>query len=445
MKQAKLLIILLAVLLLACMPTPEEEYVTNRLDGTMLQKISAPAAEPYRYEAPASWQENWDIRGQTVEIDAVIEVSSDDLHPVYTIRHIWFDGASVVKTLQSLLHAPISLREGERSYEELLRDLMMTERGFFSSYDEETGEYIFSPYDGQEEQIQELKALLAETPVQESYIPLSENALLFPSTNQRVMDAEGKKWYLGATISILNLQVHRQAGSQPESWVLQGEAIPGEKGHSLDQMRLGREEAIDAAEEWISRLNRDDLSLAYCGKAREVDSFTYETWEGYELYYISSMRGCIPELYASLSDSSALHFTQVSKDMMYATPWQQEYIHLLVTDEGVVSWAWNDPKEIVATANENIQLMPFDEVQSSIRKLFEYGLDGVQNHTVYIKRIVLAAAITQVPDQGEEAFLVPAWFVLMTDSWSPSSWKELDVLIVNAIDGTFISRFGLPT
>ena len=66
-----------------------------------------------------------------------------------------------------------------------------------------------------------------------------------------------------------------------------------------------------------------------------------------------------------------------------------------------------------------------------------------------MKRIVLTSAIAQIPDQGDEAFLVPAWAFFVTSEQERELHIDETVLLLNALDGTYVNRFfreqdGLP-
>ena len=89
---------LLAVLLplSACQPTPEEDVVVNKGEGTMEAAVAAPAAAPYRYEAPERWVETFTARDQTVRIDAGVEVPDDEYHPVLLVERRSFDAQQAV-------------------------------------------------------------------------------------------------------------------------------------------------------------------------------------------------------------------------------------------------------------------------------------------------------------------------------------------------------------
>ena len=80
-------LLMAAALLPGCQPTPEEEFVVNRLDGALEEAVLATPAPPARYEAPERWTESFDVRGQTVRIDVAIEVPDAVEYPVLTVQN----------------------------------------------------------------------------------------------------------------------------------------------------------------------------------------------------------------------------------------------------------------------------------------------------------------------------------------------------------------------
>ena len=434
--------LLFSILLVACVPTPAEEYVTNRLDGKMQQAILSSKAEPYKYIAPNEWKETFEVRGQTVIIDAAIEVSSDVLHPVYTVQNDWFDKYTLQGALDQILSGPIKIREGDQSYEELLFDLMNAERGHVDDWDDETGEIIYAPYPGQEDEIRELKTLLSETPVEETYHALSISDITIPIQNKRLLDGNGDKWYIDAYQNGLWLSKMRSVHYQPETWIEKRGAYPGEKGHKLENIQISEEEAIRLADKWIAKFDRSDLKLARIDRGRLLEKYTYRAWEGYALYYVSKLDGCIPTCYVLDGDCSELSFSNVSETDVYAMPWRQEYIFLFINEDGVQVMNWSDRKSIEMIPNENVLLMPFDHVQQSIRSLLQYGLSGNENNPVTIHKIVLGNAIQQVPNQKDEAFIIPTWIVYLYSEAEHQGSNDLRIMLVNALDGTFVSRNG---
>ena len=157
--------LLAAALLAACQPTPEEGFVVDRQDGALEEAIAATPAPAARYEAPQRWQETFEVRGQTVRIDMPVEVADASEYPVLTVQRAPFTAQRCVEAVEAYLGAAAWLRETEYSYEEILTDLRVAQRG--AAYqDIMTGEVSFVPYEGQQEEIDRLKALLGRASVQ---------------------------------------------------------------------------------------------------------------------------------------------------------------------------------------------------------------------------------------------------------------------------------------
>ena len=83
-------LLMAAALLPGCQPTPEEEFVVNRLDGALEEAVLATPAPPAQYEAPERWTESFDVRGQTVRIDVAVEVPDAVEYPVLTVQNAPF-------------------------------------------------------------------------------------------------------------------------------------------------------------------------------------------------------------------------------------------------------------------------------------------------------------------------------------------------------------------
>ena len=251
-----ILCVLLAVLppLSACQPTPEEDVVVNKGDGTMEAAVAAPAAAPYRYEAPERWVETFIARDQTVRIDAGVEVPDDEYHPVLLVERRSFDAQQAVDYYTALFGEGVELRENQYSYAEVLTDLQNTMKGMFVEIDPETGEQIWAPYEGQEEEIARLQQLLAETPAEDTFVPLTAEAMALPLTEGMLRLPDGSSMYPYVTSSRWAFNRYRMIVVQNENWVMQGEATPGEPAHALENIRITEEEAVAMGDEVVAAL-----------------------------------------------------------------------------------------------------------------------------------------------------------------------------------------------
>ncbi len=216
-----------------------------------------------------------------------------------------------------------------------------------------------------------------------------------------------------------------------------------ERSHPLENIQISEQDAIETGNQVIKRLGLDgNMALASSRKARATESYTYRVLgEGYLLTYVQNTTGAIPFDYRNYMDSNVLAFTQ--KQDAYTEYLPQEWVEIFITENGVLSFAWGDPKEIVNTANSNVVLLPFDQIQQSIRNLITYGISGYERiadddfGALLISRITLGASIQQVPDQGDEVFLVPTWMVTLTTESDQKQNIDLAVLMINALDGTY--------
>ena len=432
---------MLSLLFIACVSTPSKEYLINKSDNGLRNAISANAVTPYSFVVPKVWKEELEVRNQKMHINTKIETIDKTVFPVITIKKKVFNTQNSLESLYSILGNEIEIREAERSYDELLYDMRLLQRGYFDEIDEETGIPIFLPYDNQEEEMKMIHAQLAQAPMEETYVPLTEKTWSVPADTHKIRTAEGQFYYISCYSNQLHLCRDRDAIVQPESWVLAGNAYPGEPAHALNDITISEEEAVSIGDDIMYKLDRSDMRIASIEKARSADSFYNELGEGYLLIYVSALPCSVPCYLQKYAPCIFLDFDSNKTD--YTEPWYAESIKLFITEDGVLDLFWTNPKETVAIANENVQLLPFEQIQQNVRKLFEYGMNGrIENEDVHLYRIILGASIQQIPNQGDEAFLVPTWcFFFQTDSTRRHSDMKEYVLLISALDGTHVNHY----
>ena len=436
-------------LLSACQPTPEEGFVFDRLDGALEEAIAATPAPAARYEAPQRWQETFEVRGQTVRIDMPVEVADAGEYPVLTVQRRNIDAQQCIAAAEALLGGPAQLREQEYGYDDILADLRFVQRGQVH-WNDSTGEVQFLPYEGQQEEIDRLKALLAEAAArEETYVPLDAGTLGDALSFRYVRGADGRAGYLTWRGGHLLFQRCREGNVQLESWLLQNGGYIGEEPHALEHVVISEEEAVAAGEALLAQLGLDHLALSNAERARMLDNkgdYPYEPLgEGYLLTYVPAPGGTIPCDYEPYSDFYLLEFLTEEANPQYALGWQQERAAIFVTEDGVLSFAWDDPKEIVNTANENAALLPFDQVQQHVRDLLHIGLPAYDEEAdahgeLVFTRMALTSVLQRIPNQSDEALLVPAWMLLLTTQRQQEQGLAESALLINALDGSYINR-----
>ena len=187
----------------------------------------------------------------------------------------------------------------------------------------------------------------------------------------------------------------------------------------------------------------DELQLGAAIRARGIESYTYKVLgEGYLLDYVPCLDGTVPYFYDRYVESSSLRLPEEEE---YARPWPQEALEMLVTEDGVLALAWTVPQRVAGVANENVQLLPFEQIQQHIRDLINFGAAERRYENdegdLLISRVVLGAVVQRIPYETEAAYLAPVWIVQMTTEGEISRHNSPTILMVSAIDGSFVRSY----
>lgn len=441
----KILCVLFTViscLFIACQPTPDTEAVVNKGDKKAENAVLNPSTEKIEpLVCPERWTETVEIHeAMSLVIDAPVEVGEGDRHPVYTIQRRSMNAEFALNVVTSMFPDVQSLRVESVSYDELLEDLQVAERGMLEEYDEE-GNPIYVPYDGQEEQIASLKEQLALTNPESTYVELTVDNFAPRDGRYVVKRGDGTLIYLSSlneTGSFFWCHMGRLCNIQKENWVMQ---LQEEEGKTVEKLSvsISQEEAIKMAEEVLTRMGISNVSLSNAERA-----YCAETWNtssnGWHLEYglvTEGTKGCSIRYY---SQNGLFALTEET----YSMPWNPTSIEIYVTEKGVQSLSYNNLYDIIAVANEDVQLLSFEEIQERVRTLFRQGLlwtkgQNTGNSEVYITKIILTTGIMQIADNLEEALLVPAWAIFYTTDGDIKDYSDQSLLLLNALDGSIMN------
>ena len=428
----------------ACQPTPAGDIIVNKGDGALEAAIAATAVPSEQPLLPVDevgervehWTDELRIRGLTCTIDADIVLPDKKIFPVYRVRQRTLDAATAAQVLDYFLADATGACETTRTREQVLLDLMAARKGNYVSYD---GVSVWEPYDGQEEDIARLEQELQNTP-EETFGPVPDTVPLDPPYTYALPDG-GRVRVQVSQDSLYATAYGVYSIVQPENWVMDGEAYPGEPaGTTLKNVKLTQAEAEAMAQAFLEQAGLTYLGLAEAEKARILQDITFETLsEGWQLIYVRSDGGCIPVYYYNQQTG---YLYQRSED--YAPRWYPEALRLYVDENGIQSFEWSRPLEIVETMNENVLLLEFDEIREQITQAIAHGyaymsekMGGSGNYAVTVNRIVLTNVLVPMRDTVEYQMLVPAWLVFYQQQMGAA--EPLTAFIaVNAVDGSTI-------
>ena len=229
----------------------------------------------------------------------------------------------------------------------------------------------------------------------------------------------------------------------------------------LNDVTISAEEAVQIGLDFLAQLGETDFAPAlivagYCDPEWGTDPIPLEEWpQCYQIQFTRSVAG-VPATYREE------HYDGIGADgrERYAPAYPQESIEMDIRDSGVTYMYWSTPSELGRTLNENVTLMPFEQVVERFCDQILYSAtpaveetDSVIKKTLYIDRIELGMVRALQRGSVEEWVMVPAWtffgrtvlqyagpepggYPLNENNEYVSETPGYSYLILNAVDGS---------
>lgn len=442
----RMTILLLTILFLACVPTPEEDFVVGKAP-------SEPAAAEQAAEEPAvnaasaqSFYEDCVAvnKGSLTEIHFAAELEHTDVAtcPIYPLKPVSFDAETVERLISafapdtriSVGEGAMTLRDLEKAIEETLNNINNADAKAFES-EEDREEYL------REEQ-QELSEL------QETYrrvrdLPVGfvEAAALVEQekVDFRLIDASG------ITIAKGKLTCGIEAGDSRSSlftivWLVDDDVLPdpGEQ----DEATLK-----PLCEDYLSRAGIEGFAFNCAERQRELLTDMIYTRAFPTLPY-SAAYGITPLQWRDYDDGAL--FTEPA--------WSDESIHFECKNGRVIRVEWVSRSEI-GQATQEVSVLSFSELRQRIVNglTFQYSIprsQEEQSHRIEIGRIQLGMKRVPVYGSVGQYQLIPVCtvigrFVIKYRTADDAKQRILDqkmewyegedvLLVLNAIDGSIV-------
>ena len=211
-------------------------------------------------------------------------------------------------------------------------------------------------------------------------------------------------------------------------------------------------EAESAAIAFLGKMHSTEVKLKGIGAHDESVRNQFKTQNGYEngvyrLYFLPTYHG-IP-----VYPWKTYHGTDNGKQdagVHYDYDAAQESISVVTEYGEVIRVDWNCPVHILGVENENVSLLPFDQVMEIFkRQVFMniyIGKDYLGNETHTVMRITeIHFSYMRIRKPNEAGYwLLPVWDFLGYDERTATGidawWDAFSILTVNAIDGSIIDR-----
>lgn len=470
-----IILILSLMILIACVPTPEEDAVVNKNDGVLQQAVYATPLPEQRYEAPKTLHmDTFGSDDYRIEVDAevilpdtlkypVVEIAQNPLsieqardymrkltfgEPIYTYENeVPQTRAGILQRITAIQNAltnpeehysHLSKEELQQAVEELQTELEMWQEAYRNAPEEfapteiDVDRIEFDPY-GQ---------ITGEV-----HVPSERGRGIFITvTDSSVEYNNMTDWEDGVAFDFDYTSDFR----------------------NLRGVTISKEEAVQKAEAFLERAGITGFAVSYV--AAGYDDGPYENagytemQQSYVIWLTPSIYG-VPTTYRNdFYDFDLMGEQEALGEKQYAPLMWYEYIRMQVRDDGVEFMYWANPSRITATVNENVALLPFDEISERFKQQIQYHSTPIQTElpqeikkrTVHIDRIVLGMMQVRKKNYPDVMQMIPTWTffgtaeVEYTEPFRDSRTGEqrtvktveipaYSYLILNAIDGSVIN------
>ena len=387
------------------------------------------------------WRESIPINNGEIDIDAAVNMPSEiNYYPVYLIRDHDFSNSDLNNVVNALFPDIVGVLGSDFSRYEIESELNQVKLGQIIAIDPITGQPTYSAYNGQERDIAQLEELLKNFPTETVTPHEKSGAITFGtlktlSSNQNIS-------YFETNQNMITMRKDRACKILTFSQV-QDRGVQGDLYRSLLNSYLSTPgKSIDhEVETVISAICPSGIKKMKVEPALSVNPETnLINSVGYLYTFVRSIgENMDPPAYLVEAD------TEFYNDPVYGstTPTASyETISIYANSGGVRYLCWANAFDPIRIQNQNVQLLPFAEIQSAVRSaavsLFNRESLNLKGEDVKIRELTLTNTIQQNPEDSSSAFIAPAWLVYATADSEDHSEHLKFAFALSAIDGRFV-------
>ena len=466
----------------ACQPTPERQTVVQR--DALEEKIMEPeetAVPEATYEAPDHWTDSAEEGAIIINIDANVIMPEVSAYPVIKLEPLVLPQERVDELVHYFagdrkLYQPNLLTK--KDYEDAL---IQAKRGQLVD-----GEYVVT--EETKRVVAELEETINNAPEDSPKI-YTDTTLTHDTNNDGTIDLSTSNNYLTINIegdkgpdagciyfrnfvdgesnltefsyltttymtesfarSFVEKDQRMQKEYDPEYLEKDTMKSNEERYQKLMSANISitKDEAQAVAQKAIDELNIQDMYLITAERAL-LDPYHGLPSDGsdkggYVFEYVRQSGGIAGFIRRSWSGNPSENPPE------YRPPFEQESVTVVVTDDGIESFLWIGCAQVIETASENVELLPFEDVierleeRIFIERAYEAGFDTTQTITINVDTAELRVGYIDVKDELNQALLVPVWMFQTTGALTANDGRTFtgmmdEIYIFNAIDGGYI-------
>ena len=416
-------LLLSALFLCACVPTPEKDTVINRGEEdtvALIQTTPAPETVPIAQAAASVLPEKEELQTVGVKVlhldetyplgigdaqvvfDADVTVPDVESWPIYAVQKTQWDRENLKTFLLAVADGQPVYREWDSVTKEYLAEAIAAiensekvramDEVFRASGEMTTKEKLMQDYES-------ASISILRTPIDWNSVP--DDGSLYCSVWREDIQAY---WNVMAFEGSLQFGAFDQL-IQNEDMVRQGEYVGARPGRELKNLSLTREEAEEKAE----ALGIADVALAQsaCRKAQRVNIYTSEVQsEGWQLVYRKNIAG--------LAGVAPAYHELGAIDKSFTQGWPQETVTVYVDSIGVWQLLWNGGCEIKERLSDSTALLPFGDALELIKsrlRIENMSAADMGTKTVRVTEIELGYCVVPQKDRQDAGYTLPVWTV----------------------------------
>ena len=429
-----LMVLIVACFASACQPTPEKAAVVNKANYP-LEDLILEKADPNEVWTQTSdrivWSDtrtvdNKDIGEYTVAVSMDVAMPEQPLHvPVVIIEPIKFKIDFMEKAAKYLMTGEIF--HGTPSKQDVLMEILNFQKNISThtikdEYQEEVDEWL--------EELNDMYENAADSNREAKFEFEDVQGLIlksYPNNDNSIMRFS----CYGSNLSYDTHEFGRgYSNSCSDSQQYKYEPI--------------FEQTYHIADEAMKSLFEVPFALVHTDTVYKVNDLEYLWNDGEEtileqahlLYYAREYNG-IPSLY--IDPAPVVWAEEITE---FTLPYSREYARLIVNSSGIVRMDYQSFSETVTTLNENVKLMPFEEVLERFQTdVFYHNLWGMSKAEIKITRIEFGLVREPVKDNPDQYMMVPAWSFIGDISSGWANEQGVSIIALNAINGGVITDY----
>lgn len=451
--------IICILMIVGCQNSPSSDVVINKLESDVYS-IQTSKNEA-KYDAPTTWSEQIENGAVTYQIQADIQVPAATAYPIIEVAPTYFDFDSLDAIITNLLpNAKIKVedisivtkQDVQQEINMILASIAKVDENHPELSENEREAYLQARQSDLEAAQEKYRQAPEELPsVEITSTREMQNQTPYIQT-AAVYDQEGEKQCI---FSLRDSHVDFRFATfflyMTEAYDPDSKTFTEFTSMPHPRIELDDEHVEKAANTFLSQIGLNELYF--------LNSITSGMWftDGEIAIFTKNYNG-IPTTYAFSNNSM--------QETENAVIWSPESIMVYIdASYHVRRMDWLYPSDIVGTINENVALLPFNQVQHLIKKNLSYCQpdlpywDNITHRTIVIDKIVLGmmrVSKIKAPDQYN---MIPVWdcfghFIDHYESQDKSEYvlnENNDAIIdenggigsfltINAIDGSVIDR-----